>query len=132
MKKIGILNPELSKVIAELGHGDALVVCDAGLPIPPGVQRIDLALSRNVPTFSQVLLAVLEEMKVERATIATEISAKNPDTEAFIRAALGDGVEPGVVNHEEFKRLTRGAKAIVRTGECTPYANVILYSGVVF
>lgn len=131
MKKNGILNPELSKVIAELGHGNALVICDAGLPIPQGVQRIDLALTRNIPTFNQTLDAVLGEMQVERAIIAAEISARNPDVEAHIREALGN-VEPSMVSHEEFKRLTQGAKAIVRTGECTPYANVILYSGVVF
>ena len=40
------------------------------------------------------------------------------------------GVE--VVSHDELKRLSQGARAAVRTGEFTPYANIVLFSGVVF
>jgi D-ribose pyranase len=131
MKKRGILNPQLSRVIAELGHTDALVIADAGLPIPADVERIDLALSGGIPSFLDVLNVILGEMQVERAVIAYEMQAKSPSLYARVRAAM-HGCPIGEASHEEFKLLTHGARAIVRTGEFTPYANIILYSGVVF
>ena len=73
MKKIGILNQPLSAAIAGLGHTDTLVIADAGLPIPPETQRIDLALTRGIPSFLDALRAVLTEMQVEQATVAEDI-----------------------------------------------------------
>ena len=131
MKKQGILNPQLSRVIAELGHTDALVIADAGLPIPAGVERIDLALVAGVPSFLEVLNAILSEMQVERATIAREMRPKSAPLYAQIGSILKN-YPLNEVPHEEFKLLTAQARAIVRTGEFTPYANIILYSGVVF
>ncbi len=131
MKKQGILNHDLLTVIAQLGHSDALVIADAGLPIPPHVQRIDLAVTRGIPPFIDVLRAVLEETQVERATIAAEMPARSPRLHDELSHLLGD-IPVQQVSHEQFKQLTHQARAIVRTGEFTPYANVILYSGVVF
>jgi D-ribose pyranase len=131
MKKIGILNSEISKVISELGHTDQIVICDAGLPIPEGVKRIDLALTPGVPSFFDALEAVLLEMQVERAIFAEELKQASPETLKRLETALG-GVERGSVSHEQFKQMTRQAKAVIRTGECTPYANVILQAGVIF
>ncbi len=131
MKKRGILNHELIEVIATLGHTDALVVADAGLPIPPEVEFIDLAVVGGVPRFMDVLRAVLDEMQVEHATIAREMATRSAQLRGDLMAALGD-IPAHEVSHEEFKQLTRSARAIVRTGEFTPYANILLYSGVVF
>ncbi|MNI45453.1 D-ribose pyranase [compost metagenome] len=131
MKKIGIINSELSRVISELGHTDTLVIADSGLPIPSGVTRIDLALKRGVPGYFETLETILEEMQVERYTIADEMKDSNPELLLKTQQAL-DGVNAESVSHEDFKRLTRNAKAIIRTGECTPYANVILHAGVTF
>ena len=131
MKKQGILNAQLSRVIAELGHTDALVIADAGLPIPADVERIDLALTGGIPSFMDVLNAVLGEMQVERAVIAQEMQTKSSQLYSQIGTTVKNS-PIGEVPHEEFKRLTAQARAIVRTGEFTPYANIILYSGVVF
>jgi D-ribose pyranase len=131
MKKHGILNHELIEVIATLGHTDALVIADAGLPIPPEVKRIDLAVVGGVPKFMDVLRAVLDEMQVEHATVASEMALKSPQLRGDMMNALGN-IPVAEVSHAEFKQLTCGARAIVRTGEFTPYANIILYSGVVF
>ncbi len=132
MKKIGLLNRDLSEVIASMGHTDALVIADAGLPIPDCVRRIDLAVVEGIPAFLSVLSAVLTELKVERAVIAQEMLEVSPKVGVAVRELLGDDVQIETVPHEKFKELSRSAKAIVRTGEFTPYANVILYSGVVF
>jgi D-ribose pyranase len=131
MKKAALLHGELSQVVAMLGHGDALVIADAGLPVPPGVRCIDLAVTRGVPAFSDVLAAVLCEMQVEHALCAEELAARSPELAARLPAWLG-GVPLQTVSHESFKRRSRRARAIVRTGEFTPYANVMLFAGVVF
>lgn len=131
MKKRGILQHELSGVIARLGHTDKLVVADAGLPIPPGVQRIDLAVSPGVPGFFQVLRPLLEDMAVESVIIASELPVVSPAFYAELQAALGS-LPIATVPHAEFKQVTQAARAIVRTGEFTPYANVILVAGVAF
>ncbi len=127
MKRTPLLHSELSGLIAAMGHGDLLVIGDAGLPVPPGVRCIDLAVTRGVPRFFDVLDAVLAELVVERSAWASEASA---DLDAALRTrALG---ENRTLTHDAFKALTRDARAIVRTGEFTPYANVALWSGVAF
>lgn len=131
MKKGGILHHELSELIATLGHTDTLVIADAGLPIPPGVKRIDLALSAGIPGFIETLRAVLGDVAVERATIAREMSGRSAQLHGEMLELLGS-IPVDEVSHEEFKRLSRNARAVVRTGEFTPYANIILASGVVF
>ena len=137
MKRGTLLHPELSRVVASLGHGDTLIVADAGLPIPPGVERIDLAFAPGKPAFMDVLEAILAEMEVERAILATEVKTAAPAFHQRLHGKLASlpkvgerGVE--LVSHEELKRLSQKSAAVVRTGEFTPYANVVLYSGVVF
>jgi D-ribose pyranase len=131
MKKGPLLNSALSEVIARMGHGDMLVIGDAGLPIPQGPQRIDLAVSPGTPGMLTVLDAVLSEMQVEAAVIATELQSGNPELAAILREKVG-GAPIETISHEDFKRLNIRACAMVRTGECTPYANIILRAGVVF
>ena len=131
MKKIGILNQPLSAVIAGLGHMDALVIADAGLPIPGETQRIDLALSEGIPSFLDTLRVVLEEMQVERAIVAKEMMEVSPEIHQAMKEILGD-VPIDAVTHLAFKEQTRSARAVIRTGEFTPYANVILMAGVLF
>ena len=133
MKRNPLLHSELSPVIASMGHGDVLVIGDAGLPVPPGVRRIDLALSQGVPTVEQVLKAVLSELQVERAVVARECLAPNGAAPSWYTQQVPQlPAAPQVLSHNEFKTLTRQAVAVVRTGEFTPYANVALVSGVVF
>lgn len=131
MKKIGILNSEISKVISELGHTDKIVIGDAGLPIPPQVKRIDLALKQGVPSFIETIETVLLEMQVETAYIAKEMQEVSPAKREELISLL-PGISVKTMTHEELKALTQEAKAIIRTGEFTPFANVILEAGVIF
>ncbi len=131
MKKQGILNQELSNVVAGMGHMDMLVVGDAGLPIPPGVKRIDLALSPGVPGFLQAVQAISEELKIQQLMVARETFAVSPEIGAKLKAIF-PGVDLVEISHAELKEISAKARAVVRTGEFTPYANVILVSGVVF
>jgi D-ribose pyranase len=131
VKKIGILNQPVSSVVAGLGHTDTLVIADAGLPIPPETQRIDLALTAGIPAFLDTLRVVLTEMQVERAIVAQEMLDVSPGIYEAVKELLGD-VPIETVTHLIFKEQTRSARAVIRTGEITPYANVILVSGVTF
>jgi len=131
MKKGIVLNAEIIEVIAKMGHMDEIVIGDAGLPIPEGVRRIDIALKAGTPSFVETLETLMSEFVCEGATLAKEIQTINPATELAIKALLKD-IPITYVNHEDFKKQTKSAKAIIRTGECSPYANIILRSGVFF
>jgi D-ribose pyranase len=128
MKKIGIINAPLASIIASLGHTDTLVVCDAGLPIPATTQRIDLALTRGIPGFVATLQVVLSELYVERALVAAEMLQVSPNLYAEVKSLLG-ATPLETILHVEFKKQTGASRAVVRTGEFTPYANIILVTG---
>ena len=129
MKKHGILNRELASIFARLGHTDKIVIADCGLPVPDGVTCIDLAYKLGEPGFNTILEVVLDDLKVEKCVLAEEIKDNNESVHDFVL----QNVEPVTyVTHEQFKQLTKEAKVIIRTGEITPYANIILQSGVIF
>ena len=131
MKKRGILNAQLSGLIAALGHMDTFMIGDAGMPIPKGVPIVDLALCAGVPTFAQTLDAVLDEAQVEHYTIAEEIAEKNPELLAYIEEKL-PGVSCDRIMHTELKAMSANCRFAIRTGEFSPYPNIILRAGVVF
>jgi D-ribose pyranase len=131
MKERGLLHPQLARVVTELGHGDLLGIADAGLPLPLGVERVDLAVVRGVPSFLQVVQAILAEVRVEGLVFAEESRAACPELIAAV-TALAPGATVEWVSHEELKARSRSARAVVRTAEFTPYANVLLVSGVDF
>lgn len=134
MKKTPLLNVALSRLIASLGHGDMVVIGDAGLPVPPGVELIDLALTHGVPDFVSTLKVVLSEMQVESHVLAKEIFDKQPTALSTLDELNDEGSlgRRDLLSHEQFKVLSRQARAIVRTGECQPYCNIVLVSGVTF
>ena len=131
MKRDGILNQDILSAIGSLGHTDTIVVCDAGLPIPKNVTRIDLAVTKGVVRFVDVLKPLLSELVVAKIILASEIAETSPDMYHTILDLVGN-IPVEQVSHEEFKVMTHDAKAIIRTGECTPYSNIILQSGVDF
>ena len=132
MRKTALLNSNVSSVISRMGHTDRLTIGDCGLPIPRDVERIDLALKLGVPGFLETLDVILEELCVEKIILAEEIKTASPEMHAEILKRFPAKVAVEYVPHEDFKRATVSSKAVVRTGECTPYANVILCSGVTF
>lgn len=130
LKKAGVLHAELSKIIAQLGHGQTIVIADYGLPAPRGVRVVDLAVRPGLPPFLDVLQAILAELSVESIEVAKELEQQHP---AMFRQILNMADVPcTTVEHEALKHQLSTATAIVRTGECTSYANVILTSGVLF
>lgn len=132
MKKSGVLNRHLAAALAQLGHTDEVVVCDAGLPIPHGTDGptvVDLSLTWNIPRFSTVVEVVLAELEIEGATAASELPEVSPEVAKWLDSRLAT---LDLVPHDELKKRTRTSRLIIRTGEATPYANVILRCGVPF
>ncbi len=130
MKRHGILNPALAQALASLGHGDLLMVVDAGFPIPADAHRIDLALVQDVPDLQTVLAVVHAELIVEAVVVAAEMEQNNPPLAAWLRQEFS-GSEFELVPHAEvLTSVPRSAKAIVRTGAFNPWGNIGLRSGV--
>ena len=139
MKKGTLLNSEVSYLVSTLGHTDEVTVADAGLPIPEEVTRIDLALKRGIPSFLDTVAVLLESAQVEGVILAEEFAKVSPDTHAQLMGLLelerersGKDIRVSYLSHEDFKLRSFESRAVIRTGECTPYANMIFQSGVVF
>lgn len=131
MKKSGVLNSEITKVLADLGHMDQICIGDAGLPVPNLVKKIDLALERGLPSFIDVLRIVTSDMCIEKIYLAEEIKTINPTMlEQILKLVSSEMIE--WVSHVQFKEMTKQSKAVIRTGEMTPYSNIILQSNVNF
>jgi D-ribose pyranase len=131
VKKTALLNSQICEVISKMGHKDTLAIGDCGLPIPASSKRIDIALIKNVPGFIETLKSILTELQIEEVIVAKETEGVSPNIFNEIKKAVGD-VKITFITHEELKYQLKECKAVVRTGEQTPYANIILKSGVVF
>ena len=139
MKKSTLINSDLSYLVATLGHTDEITICDAGLPIPNHVRRIDLALTHGVPSFQQTVKTMLDESQIQGVIIAEEFVTVSPEHHAVLieqlkaeEARCGKTIAVTYISHEAFKERTNDSRAVIRTGECTPYANVIFQAGVTF
>lgn len=131
MKKTKVINSDISRVIAQMGHFDKLSIGDAGMPVPKGTEKIDLAIDNGIPSFMDVLNNVLEELEVQKIYLAEEIKENNPTVLAQITDRLPD-TPIEFIPHNDMKTELNNCHAFIRTGEMTPYANILLESNVVF
>ncbi|CRV20111.1 D-ribose pyranase [Staphylococcus saprophyticus] len=129
MYKTGILNSDISKLLSDLGHTDEIMIADCGLPIPNGVKKIDLALDFGKPSFLDVFHIVKSHMTIEKMTLASEMKTEN---ESLYNVLKEEEIKFTTESHELLKQHSKHVKAIIRTGEAKPYANVILASDVLF
>lgn len=139
MNKHALLNADMNYLAATLGHTDEVTICDAGLPIPTPVQRIDLALTHGVPRFIETVKVWLASSQIEGVVLAQEFADVSPECHQQLLAEIeqeqqttGRTFTIEYISHEAFKQRTGLSRAVIRTGECTPYANVIFKTGVVF
>ena len=135
MKKAGIINADISRVLSYMGHTDRIAIGDCGLPIPEETERIDLALRLGTPRFMEVLEAILDDMVIEKVVLAEEIKENNPILLAEIQNLLKERelqVPVEFISHAQLKEETKSCRAVIRSGENTPYANIILQSACIF
>ena len=128
MKRGGILHPGLNHLLASTGHTDYITICDRGFPVPVGPERIDLALVDGIPTVLQVLRAIDAEWSIDRIVITQEMRDISPALVDELQAAV-PGIPLETISHLELKRLGATGRATIRTGDTTPYANIIIVSG---
>ncbi|MFD0870021.1 D-ribose pyranase [Chlamydia abortus] len=128
MKKSGILHPELSRILAETGHTDLITISDKGFPVPTSVERLDLALVDDLPTVMDVLQAVNREFIIDRIIVTEEMLAASPERFAAMQQIV-PGVGWTIVPHVRFKEICPESRAVIRTGDTTPYANIMIVSG---
>jgi D-ribose pyranase len=128
MKKTTLLNRDLSMAVAGMGHHDLMLVADAGCPIALQTVRIDLAVRAGLPSEADVLEAILSELSVEGYIVSSPMREQNPRMYETL-ARLLPGTPVTELEYEEFQRLIPTVKYAVRTGEYTPYSNVILAGG---
>jgi len=130
MNRGPILNSELAHALASMGHGDLMIVCDAGFPIPRTAWRIDLAIVQDVPDLETVLTAISGSFIAEKVGYAAEMAENNPPLLAKVqRIFAGSDFDP-VPHQQILTEMAAKAKVIVRTGAFDPWGNILLYSGV--
>lgn len=127
MKKKGILNRQLAGLVAGLGHTDCVMICDAGFPIPKGVEYVDLAMCAGILSFVDCLNLLLSEAIFDEITIAQEMKEHNPETFSYLEDIF-KAHKRNVIPQAEFMPMAENAKFIIRTGELKPYSNIYLYS----
>ncbi|PDQ34719.1 MAG: D-ribose pyranase [Candidatus Lumbricidophila eiseniae] len=129
LKTTPILNSAMIEVLARVGHGQVIVVSDAGLPRPAEVPVIDLAVVPGLPGFVPVVRAILAATALESYVATVESHQSEP----FIQLEPDlQSLRPEHISHAEFKQRLPTAAVIIRTGECTPFVNIALVAGVVF
>lgn len=131
MKRNGIINSEISKVLSYMRHTDLICISDLGLPCPDNIKTIDLSIKLGSPSFIDVLSEIIKDMKIERIILAEEIKDNNKEVYNKI-LSMFENISIEYVSHNNFKQKTSDCKAIIRTGEATPYANIILQSACIF
>jgi D-ribose pyranase len=127
--KTGILNPAINSLLCRIRHTNTLVIADRGFPFWPQIETVDIALVDDIPRVLDVLEALTRNFVIAQAFMAEEfLSVNQPATkDAFAGALNGTPIlyEPHVV----FKRRVPQAIGLIRTGDTTQYANIILESG---
>lgn len=128
MLKTGILNPHLLSLLARVRHTNTIVISDRGFPFWPQIETVDISLVDNLPTVLDVLRAVRPNFVVGKAWMAQEFLRENsPGTRKKFIGAL-KGVSLKFEPHVEFKKRVPLAIGLIRTGDTTQYANMILES----
>lgn len=125
----GILNASLAQALAPMGHGDILIVCDAGFPIPRNAWRIDLAISRGFPELIPVLEVIAANFISEKVVYADMIPSHNPTLHRHLQRVLSSCDHETVDHAQMVGQMARDAKVIVRTGAYEPWGNIALVSG---
>ena len=129
MKEIGSVNRELARVLSEQGHGDLLMVVDAGFAIPKNADVVDISLSENRPMVIDTLTELKKFFSVEKLIFANDTREVSPTLFNNITGLFGHDVPVEMVTHPQIKEMSHKVKAVIRTGDFTAYANVILVSG---
>ncbi len=130
MKRGRLLNANLSHAIAAMGHGDLMIVCDAGFPIPKDAWRVDLAIAPDLPDLATILGLIDEHFIAEKVAYADTLPDHNPVLLDTVKRIFTDAEHDMIAHETILGEMAAKAKVIVRTGAFDPWGNILLYSGV--
>jgi D-ribose pyranase len=128
MLRSGILNPQVSALLARVRHTNTLVIADRGFPSWPSIETIDLSLVDDIPRVPDVLRAILANWQCGRVWMANEFRECNPPGKLQALTTLTGPIPITWETHAAFKLHVPAAIGLIRTGDTTPYANMILES----
>jgi D-ribose pyranase len=128
MLKTGILNPQLNSLLSRVRHTNTLVIADRGFPFWPKIETVDISLVDDVPTVLAVLRALRPNFQIGKAWMAQEFLKHNSARTRTAFAEALRGIELKHEQHVEFKKRIPHAIGLIRTGDTTQYANIILES----
>lgn len=129
MNETGIVNRDIAAALSKQGHGDLMMVVDAGFAIPQGVEVIDISLSENIPMVIDVLAELRKFFSVEKLIIARQTKDVSPTLFRKISESFGENMEVEIIDHSVLKKISRDVKTVIRTGDFTAFGNVIIVSG---
>lgn len=128
MLKSGILNPHLLSLLARVRHTNTLVIADWAFPFWPEIETVDLSLTHGIPMVGEVLSAILPIFQVGRIWQAEEFTQVNsPEIVQQFQRSIGD-LKLVRESHVKFKTRVPHAIGLIRTGDSTPYGNLIIES----
>ena len=130
MKRGKLLNSNLNHAIGSMGHGDLMIITDAGFPIPSDAWRVDLAISPDVPDLETVLSLISEAFIAEKVSYAAEMAENNPPLLEKVQRIFPASEHEPIPHQQILNEMAAKAKVIVRTGAFDPWGNILLYSGV--
>jgi D-ribose pyranase len=128
MLKTGLLNPKINSLLSRVRHTNTLVISDRGFPFWPMIETVDISVVDDLPTVLQLILAIRPNFQIGKAWMAEEFLKNNSakTRAAFAKSLLG--VELKHEPHIEFKKRIPHAIGLIRTGDTTQYANIVLES----
>jgi D-ribose pyranase len=128
MLKSGILNPAINSLLSRVRHTNTLVIADRGFTFWPQIETVDISLVDDIPRVIDVLAAIQRNFSLGRVFAAQEFLAGNsPQTASELENSLL-GIPITFEPHIEFKKRVPSAIGLIRTGDTTQYANLILES----
>jgi D-ribose pyranase len=128
MIKTGILNPQILSLLARVRHTNTLVIADRGFPYWPMIETVDISLVDGIPTVLQVFETLKANFVVGQIFMAAEFNAENTSETQQALSNSREKIPISFEPHVEFKRRVPQAIGLIRTGDITQYANMILES----
>lgn len=129
MLKNGVINGGLASLLAKFRHVNTLAIVDGPFPSYPGVELVDLAVTKGFPTIPQILDQILPLLEVTGIYLANEFS-ENVDAKTVAEYTKHhQGLSTSLIPHSDFKAKVGQALGIIHTGDSVPYSSVILRSG---
>jgi len=129
MIRQGILNPLINSLLSRVRHTNMLVIADRGFPCWPGIETVDISLVDGIPTVLQVLEAIRPNFDIVQIYMAWEFREENtPEAQERLAKATA-GIALVFEPYAEMKKRVPQAIGLIRTGDATQYANMILVSG---